>query len=150
MARCVRSIAAKPWLPCLQRGRADICAADLGLPVVRGGSAAPCASQTFLFLNQKAKSLFHDRKRPAKIAWTVQFRKAHKKVASQWALQPQQRSPLMQRCESLLSGTRLDIQLWDVQDQETQVARKKRRNTSRVSTRSIAGASVEVGTHQMC
>ena len=36
--------------------------------------------QTFLFLNQKAKSLFHDRKRPAKIAWTVQFRKAHKKV----------------------------------------------------------------------
>jgi len=31
-------------------------------------------------LNQKAKSLFHDRKRPAKIAWTVQFRKAHKKV----------------------------------------------------------------------
>ena len=41
---------------------------------------AACAAQTFLFLNQKAKSLFHDRKRPAKIAWTVQFRKAHKKV----------------------------------------------------------------------
>ena len=40
----------------------------------------PFATQTFLFLNQKAKSLFHDRKRPAKIAWTAQFRKAHKKV----------------------------------------------------------------------
>ena len=39
-----------------------------------------CAAQTYLFLNQKAKSMFHQRKRPAKLAWTAQFRKAHKKV----------------------------------------------------------------------
>ena len=36
--------------------------------------------QTYLFLNQKARSMFHQRKRPAKLAWTAQFRKAHKKV----------------------------------------------------------------------
>ena len=36
------------------------------------------------------------------------------------------------------------------QDQEAQVARKKRRNTSRVQTRSIAGASVEVTGSSKC
>ena len=34
----------------------------------------------FLFMNQKCKSLFQQRKRPAKIAWTVTYRKQHKKV----------------------------------------------------------------------
>ncbi|CAL8470921.1 g10463 [Coccomyxa elongata] len=64
--------------------------------------------QQYLFLNQKCKSLFAQRKRPAKIAWTVTYRKQHKK------------------------------------DQETQIARKKRRTTTRTQTRSIAGASMEV------
>ena len=36
--------------------------------------------QQFLFMNQKCKSLFQQRKRPAKIAWTVTYRKQHKKV----------------------------------------------------------------------
>ena len=36
----------------------------------------------FLFMNQKCKSLFQQRKRPAKIAWTVTYRKQHKKVRS--------------------------------------------------------------------
>jgi Ribosomal protein L24e len=39
-----------------------------------------CLKQQFLFLNQKSKSLFHQRKRPAKIAWTTTYRKQHKKV----------------------------------------------------------------------
>lgn len=36
--------------------------------------------QTFLFLDRKVKSLFHQRKRPAKIAWTTTYRKQHRKV----------------------------------------------------------------------
>lgn len=37
-------------------------------------------SQQFLFINQKAKSLAAQRKKPAKIAWTTTYRKAHRKV----------------------------------------------------------------------
>lgn len=35
--------------------------------------------QQYLFLNKKCKSHFHNRKRPAKLAWTTTYRKAHKK-----------------------------------------------------------------------
>lgn len=42
--------------------------------------------QTFLFLNRKVKSLFHQRKRPAKLAWTVTYRKQHRKVRT-WVQQ---------------------------------------------------------------
>ncbi|KAK9798171.1 hypothetical protein WJX73_005881 [Symbiochloris irregularis] len=64
--------------------------------------------QQFLFLNKKCKSLYHNRKRPAKIAWTTTYRKAHKK------------------------------------DQDTIVARKKRRAATRTQARAIGGASLEV------
>merc|ERR1712216_641610 len=36
-------------------------------------------SQTYLFLSAKCKRLFNLRLRPAKLAWTTQYRKAHKK-----------------------------------------------------------------------
>ena len=36
--------------------------------------------QQFLFLKQKCKSLFNQRKRAAKIAWTTTYRKQHRKV----------------------------------------------------------------------
>lgn len=36
-------------------------------------------SSQYLFLNKKCRSLFFDRKRPAKLAWTFAYRKAHKK-----------------------------------------------------------------------
>jgi large subunit ribosomal protein L24e len=36
-------------------------------------------SQQFLFLNKKCKNLYHNRLRPAKLAWTVTYRKQHKK-----------------------------------------------------------------------
>jgi len=32
-----------------------------------------------LFLNSKVSSLFHQKKKPAKIAWTAAYRRAHKK-----------------------------------------------------------------------
>jgi len=37
-------------------------------------------STTFLFLNGKCKKMFNQKKKPAKIAWTAAYRKAHKKV----------------------------------------------------------------------
>ena len=37
-------------------------------------------NQTYLFLNAKCKRLFNLLLRPAKLAWTTQYRKAHKKV----------------------------------------------------------------------
>ena len=36
-------------------------------------------SQQYLFLNKKCKSLFNNRLRPAKLAWTAAYRKQHKK-----------------------------------------------------------------------
>ena len=38
--------------------------------------------QQFLFLKQKCRSLFLQRKRPAKLAWTVLYRKQHRKVCT--------------------------------------------------------------------
>ena len=38
--------------------------------------------QSYLFLNKKTRRLYHQRKRPAKIAWTVTYRKQHRKVSS--------------------------------------------------------------------
>ena len=38
--------------------------------------------QQYLFINRKTKSLFGQRKRPAKIAWTTTYRKQHKKVGN--------------------------------------------------------------------
>lgn len=37
-------------------------------------------SSTFLFLNGKCKKLASQKKKPAKLAWTTTYRKAHKKV----------------------------------------------------------------------
>ena len=35
--------------------------------------------QQFLFARQKCRAMFNQRKRPAKLAWTVLYRKAHRK-----------------------------------------------------------------------
>ncbi|KAJ1947195.1 60S ribosomal protein L24, partial [Linderina macrospora] len=40
-------------------------------------------SRTFHFLNSKTESLFHQAKNPRKIAWTVVFRKMHRKGISE-------------------------------------------------------------------
>ena len=37
-------------------------------------------SQMFIFGDSKTKQLFHNRKRPAKLAWTMLYRKQHKKI----------------------------------------------------------------------
>lgn len=34
---------------------------------------------SFLFLNGKVNSLYHQKKRPAKLAWTAAYRRQHKK-----------------------------------------------------------------------
>ncbi|KAI8321827.1 60S ribosomal protein L24 [Martensiomyces pterosporus] len=40
-------------------------------------------SRTFHFLNSKTESLFHQHKNPRKLAWTVVFRKMHRKGISE-------------------------------------------------------------------
>merc|ERR1711977_584489 len=35
--------------------------------------------QLYYFLNSRARRLFHNKKRPSKISWTVAYRKLHKK-----------------------------------------------------------------------
>jgi hypothetical protein len=37
--------------------------------------------QVFLFANSKCKCYFHNRLKPAKLAWTAVYRKQHKKVS---------------------------------------------------------------------
>ncbi len=43
-------------------------------------------TQQWLFLNRKVKSLYNQRKRPAKLAWTTTYRKMHRKVLLHRAL----------------------------------------------------------------
>lgn len=40
-----------------------------------------CAAQSFLFLNKKCRRLFTNRQKAGKIAWTVIYRRAHRKVS---------------------------------------------------------------------
>ena len=58
--------------------------APLGSPPL----AVLCLLQQFLFLKQKCRSLFAQRKRPAKLAWTTLYRKQHRKVRSLCSLAP--------------------------------------------------------------
>lgn len=45
-------------------------------------------SQQYLFINKKCKSLFNNKKRPAKLLWTTTWRKAHKKDQVRLAWRP--------------------------------------------------------------
>ncbi|QPG74411.1 60S ribosomal protein L24B [Brettanomyces nanus] len=45
----------------------------------RGILYVRCDSKVFRFQNSKSTSLFHQRKNPRRLAWTVLFRKQHKK-----------------------------------------------------------------------
>ena len=45
----------------------------------RGIQVVRVDGSTHLFLNQKTKSMFQQRKKPAKLAWTAAYRRAHKK-----------------------------------------------------------------------
>ncbi|EEH56065.1 uncharacterized protein MICPUCDRAFT_27633 [Micromonas pusilla CCMP1545] len=60
-------------------------------------------SQTYLFLSAKCKRLFNLRLRPAKLAWTTQYRKAHKKDAVVDAARKKKRSVRLQN-RSLVSA----------------------------------------------
>jgi len=48
--------------------------------------------QQFLFFKQKCKALFNQRKRPAKIAWTVLYRKQHRKDLEQQVARKKRRN----------------------------------------------------------
>ena len=48
--------------------------------------------QQLLFLKQKCRSLFNQRKRPAKLAWTATYRKQHRKDQEQMVARKKRRS----------------------------------------------------------
>mmetsp|Transcript_39597 Transcript_39597/g.112291 ORF Transcript_39597/g.112291 Transcript_39597/m.112291 type:complete len:150 (+) Transcript_39597:121-570(+) len=48
--------------------------------------------QQYLFLNKKVKSLFNNRLRPAKLAWTFTYRKEHKKDQTESASRKKRRA----------------------------------------------------------
>ena len=50
--------------------------------------------QQFLFLSQKCKAMFNQRKRPAKLAWTVLYRKQHRKDQEQQVARKKRRGTL--------------------------------------------------------
>lgn len=66
----------------LTRAGASLCVTSgmLSKPRPRRRRRALPLLQQFLFLKQKCRSLFNQRKRPAKLAWTTLYRKQHRKV----------------------------------------------------------------------
>jgi len=48
--------------------------------------------QQFLFLKQKCRALFNQRKRPAKLAWTTTYRRQHRKDQEQQVARKKRRS----------------------------------------------------------
>jgi len=48
--------------------------------------------QQFLFLKQKCRAMFNQRKRPAKLAWTTTYRKQHRKDQEQQVARKKRRS----------------------------------------------------------
>ena len=49
-------------------------------------------SQQYLFLNKKVASAYHNKLRPAKLAWTFTYRKQHKKDQTESATRKKRRA----------------------------------------------------------
>ncbi|KAI3433371.1 hypothetical protein D9Q98_003188 [Chlorella vulgaris] len=64
--------------------------------------------QQFLFLKQKCRSLFIQRKRPAKLAWTTLYRKQHRKDLEAQVARKKRRNVTRSATRSV-AGTSLEI-----------------------------------------
>jgi large subunit ribosomal protein L24e len=64
--------------------------------------------QQYLFLNKKCKSLYNNRLRPAKLAWTYTYRKQHKKDQTETAGRKKRRTVNKQAARSI-AGTSLEV-----------------------------------------
>ncbi|WPT16948.1 60S ribosomal protein L24-2 [Picochlorum sp. SENEW3] len=64
--------------------------------------------QQFLFLKQKCKALFNQRKRPAKLAWTTTYRKQHRKDQEQQVSRRKKRSTARVAVRSV-AGASLEV-----------------------------------------
>ncbi|KAL6131988.1 hypothetical protein ACLB2K_070360 [Fragaria x ananassa] len=62
-------------------------------------------SQVFLFANSKNKRYFHNRLKPAKIAWTAMYRKQHKKDIAQETVKKRHRSTKKPYSRSIVGAT---------------------------------------------
>eukprot|EP00003_Mantamonas_plastica_P019263 TRINITY_DN315_c1_g1_i1.p1 TRINITY_DN315_c1_g1~~TRINITY_DN315_c1_g1_i1.p1 ORF type:complete len:144 (+),score=50.52 TRINITY_DN315_c1_g1_i1:46-432(+) len=63
-------------------------------------------SKTFIFLNAKSESLFHQRKNPRKISWTAYYRITHKKGESESVTK--KRTKKTKKFERAIVGASLD------------------------------------------
>eukprot|EP00884_Botryococcus_braunii_P002027 jgi/Botrbrau1/11825/Bobra.0224s0022.2 len=64
--------------------------------------------QQFLFINRKAKSLAAQRKKPAKIAWTTTYRKAHRKDQEATAQRKKRRTTTRVQARAIV-GVSLEV-----------------------------------------
>ncbi|XP_062000586.1 large ribosomal subunit protein eL24-like [Rosa rugosa] len=62
-------------------------------------------SQVFLFANSKNKRYFHNRLKPAKLAWTAMYRKQHKKDISQETIKKRRRTTKKPYSRSIVGAT---------------------------------------------
>ncbi|KAG2453190.1 hypothetical protein HYH02_002514 [Chlamydomonas schloesseri] len=64
--------------------------------------------QHYMFLNKKCKSYYHNRLRPAKLAWTVIYRKQHKKDQISEVQKKKRRTAAKSNNRSIV-GTSLEV-----------------------------------------
>ncbi|PNW78816.1 hypothetical protein CHLRE_09g391097v5 [Chlamydomonas reinhardtii] len=64
--------------------------------------------QHYMFLNKKCKSYYHNRLRPAKLAWTVTYRKQHKKDQISEVQKKKRRTAAKSNNRSIV-GTSLEV-----------------------------------------
>ena len=83
--------------------------------------------QQYLFLNRKCKTMFHQRKRPAKLAWTTTYRKAHKKDQVSEVTRKKRRA-LTKAAVRPIAGT--SVELINKRRAEKPEARKSARETA--------------------
>ncbi|GBF91873.1 60S ribosomal protein L24 [Raphidocelis subcapitata] len=65
-------------------------------------------NQQYLFLNKKCKRMFHNRMRPAKLAWTTTYRKQHKKDQVSEAARKKRRTASKATARAIV-GTSLEV-----------------------------------------
>ncbi len=65
-------------------------------------------SQQYLFLNKKVKSAFHNKLRPAKLAWTFTYRKAHKKDQTESSIRKKRRAVTKSAARSI-AGVSMEV-----------------------------------------
>eukprot|EP00162_Nutomonas_longa_P018017 comp24909_c0_seq1/m.60970 comp24909_c0_seq1/g.60970 ORF comp24909_c0_seq1/g.60970 comp24909_c0_seq1/m.60970 type:complete len:154 (-) comp24909_c0_seq1:8-469(-) len=86
--------------------------------------------RTAIFMNNKCQSLYHQRKNPRKISWTVLFRRKHKKGTTEEMVK--RRSRRNQKFSRAIQGATLEAIL-SKRNQTTEVRKAQREHQVRAS-----------------